>query len=140
LGSGPDYANSVIDVSYEGDAKALLAALQQIEAAFQRERHIRWGARTLDLDIIAADQQVLPSPKTVQDWMSLPLELQSQTTPQELLLPHPRMHERAFVLIPMVEIAPDWRHPILGKTAREMCEGLPDYLTREVTPYETDTR
>ncbi|MEH6739811.1 MAG: 2-amino-4-hydroxy-6-hydroxymethyldihydropteridine diphosphokinase, partial [Sulfitobacter sp.] len=81
-------------------------------------------ARTLDLDIIAVGSQVLPDAQTHQYWRELPLDKQETITPQELILPHPRLAERAFVLVPLLDIAPEWRHPITGVTIRQMHDAL----------------
>ncbi len=94
----PNYFNAVVE--FEGgnrDPENLYAALCGVEQAFGRARRERWAARTLDLDIVAMDG--------------------FEGTYGDLILPHPRMHERAFVLAPLVEIAPDWRHPRLKRSA-----------------------
>ena len=78
------------------DPHALLTALHGIEAAASRVRTVPNAARTLDLDLIGMDGLMLDGP---------------------LLLPHPRAAERAFVLLPLRDVAPDWRHPRLGLTA-----------------------
>ena len=57
--------------------------------------------------------------------MALGLSAQDEPPPDQLVLPHPRMHERSFVLAPMAEVAPDWRHPVLGATTAEMLAALP---------------
>ena len=59
------------------------------------------------------------------EWRRLPLSRQVCTTPTELILPHPRLQDRAFVLVPMAEVAPGWRHPVLGRTIAEMRDALP---------------
>lgn len=78
----------------------LLSAIHAIEHALDRVRTFRNAPRTIDIDILAYGDLVLDTP--------------------ELTLPHPRMMQRAFVLVPLVEIAPEWRHPVLNKTAREL--------------------
>jgi len=75
---------------------------------------------------------VLPDQSSVEKWMSLPAELQTQTAPKTLILPHPRLQERAFVLIPMRDVAATWVHPILQKSVAQMAERLPPYLTQDV--------
>jgi 2-amino-4-hydroxy-6-hydroxymethyldihydropteridine diphosphokinase len=84
--SGPDFYNAVVVVRTAMTPHALLAALQAIESAAGRERPYRNAPRTLDLDILWIDGVTLNSP--------------------ELVVPHPRMHERAFVLLPLADIAP----------------------------------
>ena len=82
----------------------LLERLHEIEQEAHRERLIHWGPRTLDLDILLYDDLVLDTP--------------------DLIIPHVEMHKRAFVLEPLHEIAPYKRHPVYGKTVREMLEDL----------------
>lgn len=99
-----------------------------------RTRGVRWGTRTLDLDLIACGDAVLPDLTTYLHWRDLPLEAQMQAAPQELILPHPRMQDRAFVLVPMADIAPDWVHPVLDRSVRQMLAALPAAACAEITP------
>jgi 2-amino-4-hydroxy-6-hydroxymethyldihydropteridine diphosphokinase len=101
----PWYVNGVAAVETELDPAALLAALLALELRFGRRRGAPNAARTLDLDLLDYDGR--------------------QCDSQRLTLPHPRLHERRFVLAPLVEIAPDWRHPLLAMTARELLHRLP---------------
>ena len=94
---GPEYRNGVALVEAGDPPEAVLASLLEIEAALGRQRHARNAPRTLDLDLIAHGRLVLETPS--------------------LILPHPRAHERLFVMGPLAEIAPDWIHPLLGETA-----------------------
>lgn len=96
--SGPEYRNAVALVETGLEPAALLAALHRIEAAFGRVRGERNAARTLDLDLIAYGRRVSSEPA----------------------LPHPRAAERRFVMGPLAELAPDWRHPTLGETAERL--------------------
>lgn len=95
--SQPAFLNGVALVETGLEPEAALAALLEIERAFGRERATRNAPRTLDLDLIAYGRMV--------------------RTGATLTLPHPRAHERLFVVGPMAEIAPGWRHPALGLTA-----------------------
>ncbi len=115
-GGQPDYFNAVVESDTAGmTPAALYAALTTIERRFGRERRERWAPRTLDLDILSIDG-------LAGDF-------------DGILLPHPRMHERAFVLAPLAEIAPGWRHPISGETAVALLAGLAGgYDYRNVGP------
>jgi 2-amino-4-hydroxy-6-hydroxymethyldihydropteridine diphosphokinase len=93
----PAYLNGVAIVETELSPRALLERLLAIEASFGRRRTQPNAARTLDLDLIAYGRQVIAEPG--------------------LAVPHPRAHERLFVMGPLAEIAPDWTHPVLGETA-----------------------
>lgn len=131
-GAGPDYANAVLTLRSDLDPQALLRRLNAIEDEFGRERQQRWGARTLDLDIVACGDRVLPDRATWQAWRDLTPEDQLTRTPEHLILPHPRMQDRAFVLVPMMDVAPDWVHPLTGLTTRQMHDALPKNLRAEV--------
>ncbi|APO85724.1 2-amino-4-hydroxy-6-hydroxymethyldihydropteridine diphosphokinase [Donghicola sp. JL3646] len=133
-GAGPDFANAVIRVETELDIPGILEALHRIEADFGRVRTVRWGQRTLDLDLLAADDVVCPDEATLNQWINLSLDRQMAETPDQLLLPHPRLQDRAFVLVPMADVAPDWKHPILAKTVLEMLEQLPRDEIDQVVP------
>ncbi|CAM5787326.1 2-amino-4-hydroxy-6-hydroxymethyldihydropteridine diphosphokinase [Castellaniella caeni] len=95
--SGPDYVNAVAEIHTTLDAHALLRALQGIEQAHGRQRPYRNAPRTLDLDLLWYDGQTIQTP--------------------DLTVPHPRMHERAFVLRPLMDLAPDLRLPQGGLAA-----------------------
>ena len=98
--NGPEYRNGVALVEANAGPRQVLAALLAVETALGRERGARNAPRTLDLDLIAHGRVVLDEPG--------------------LTLPHPRAHERLFVMGPLAQIAPAWTHPVLGKTAREL--------------------
>ncbi len=134
-GSGPEFVNGAARLSTSLSAQALLERLHLIESQFARERRGRWSARTLDLDLIGIEQDVLPDKATVQAWMNLSPDCQRTETPTRLLLPHPRLQDRAFVLIPLAEIAPEWRHPLTGKTVAEMADALSDAAKAAITPF-----
>jgi 2-amino-4-hydroxy-6-hydroxymethyldihydropteridine diphosphokinase len=104
----PAYLNAVAVVRTGLAPLAILDRLQAIERALGRDRRTetaRWRPRLVDLDLIALDDLVLAS--------------------ERLILPHPEMHKRGFVLVPMAELWPDWRHPQLGLTVRQLIDRLP---------------
>jgi 2-amino-4-hydroxy-6-hydroxymethyldihydropteridine diphosphokinase len=106
-GRHPPFLNGVVLVRTTLEPHQLLDRLQAIERRLGRDRAAeqrRWQPRIVDLDLIALEERVVDAPR--------------------LAVPHPAMHERDFVLAPMLEVWPDWRHPLLGKTAGELLAAL----------------
>ena len=102
----PWYVNGVAEVETELGPADLLGVLHQVEREFGRLRRVRNEARVIDLDLLAYDKRV--------------------SGPDEVpCLPHPRLAERAFVVLPLAELAPDWRHPVSGLRAAELVRALP---------------
>ncbi len=115
-------------------APRVLAHLHAVEKAFGRDRKTRWAPRTLDLDLLFYGDTILPDAATVQAWIDMPIARQTQEVPPELLLPHPRIQDRAFVLVPLAQVAPDLRHPLTGKTVQEMLSALPAEDKAQIRP------
>lgn len=124
-GAGPDYVNAVATIATGLRAEAVLARLHAIEARFGRDRSTgRWSARVLDLDLIALDDLVLPDLAMQRRWVGLAPARQFCEAPDRLILPHPRMQDRGFVLAPLAEIAPGWCHPVTGLSVVAMLAAL----------------
>jgi 2-amino-4-hydroxy-6-hydroxymethyldihydropteridine diphosphokinase len=100
----PDFLNQALEVETQLAPDELLAHLKEIEAILGREQTIRYGPRRIDLDILFYDDLVLDK--------------------AGLQVPHPRLHERTFVLVPLADLAPDLRHPQTGQTVQEMLAQL----------------
>lgn len=100
----PDFYNLVVSGRTGLEPRALLGEVLRIEAELGRERGFRNAPRTVDIDLLDQGSRLLDAP--------------------ELTLPHPRLHERAFVLVPLAEIAPDWVHPRLRVGAAGLLQSL----------------
>ena len=106
-----DYVNTVVAVRSVTPAVGLLSRLHRLEAAFGRARRIKWGPRTLDIDI---------------------LSYHGEAHVFGAQIPHPRLAERAFVLRPLADIAPGWRHPVSGVAIETLLKRLPVAARRSV--------
>lgn len=104
----PAFLNQVLAIETELSAPALLAACLAAEQQQQRERIVRWAARTLDVDILLFGQEIIDSPS--------------------LTVPHPALPGRRFALVPLAEIAPQLVHPALHLTVTELLAACPDTL------------
>ena len=133
-GAGPDFVNAALVVRARGPEDFILEKLHAIEHELGRVRESRWGQRTIDIDLIAVGQNVLPNSETYKKWQLLPFSQQAKVAPDQLILPHPRMQDRAFVLGPMMDICPDWVHPIIQKSVSQMYDVLDRQDKAEVMP------
>lgn len=123
-GAGPDYVNAVALVDSNLPPSAFLDLCHNVEQRLGRTRDLRWGQRTIDIDVIACDDAVVPTGAEQTRWRMLTPQQQATLVPDDLILPHPRLQDRAFVLVPMCDIAPDWCHPLLKRSARQMMQAL----------------
>jgi 2-amino-4-hydroxy-6-hydroxymethyldihydropteridine diphosphokinase len=111
----PLFLNAVCRVSTGLEPQALLRFLKNVEREIGRQPGgQRWGPRPIDLDILLYDDRVVDTP--------------------ELTVPHPRLAERAFVLVPMCELAPELRHPLLGEPMKDLLASLGEKEVRKVAP------
>jgi len=124
-GIGPDFVNAALVLEAPWTPRDALMRMHEIEAQMGRRRSKRWGERVVDIDLLAIDGKVLPDMPTVRTWMNLAPEKQRESVPKQLILPHPRMHERGFVLVPLADVAPDWLHPVTRRTVVQMRDALP---------------
>lgn len=114
LAEQPRFLNAVAVLETDLTPHDLLAELQEIEADLGRVRTRRWGPRTIDLDILLYGDFIINS--------------------EHLTIPHPRMTQRRFVLEPLVEVAPEARHPVLGRTAAQLLADLERTSDAEAGP------
>ncbi len=101
----PDYLNAALMLRTSLTPRDLLCCCQQLEKDAGRQRDVPWGPRTLDIDLLF-----------YADW---------QISEPDLVVPHPHLTERHFVLLPLVDLDPDWRHPVAGLKMQELLERLP---------------
>ncbi len=121
----PWFVNAVVSVNTAMQPKQLMDCLHNIESDMGRQRRERWEARTIDMDLLSYNDLVLPD----RDGWGATDGLVGLT------LPHPRLHLRRFVLMPLVDIDPTWCHPVIGRSAKEMLDDLetqanPDEIVR----------
>lgn len=133
-GIGPDFVNAAMAIRTTMPPDDLLGLMHKVEAEADRTRDVRWGPRTLDLDLVAFGSAVFPSVKVQTLWRDLPAERQKVEMPGELILPHPRLQDRAFVLVPLAQVAPDWVHPVLGRSVVQMRDALPAFDVAAIRP------
>ena len=100
----PAFLNMAVKCETNLEPESLLKRLKQLEVQLGREQSFRWGPRLIDIDILFYNDLILES--------------------ESLTIPHPRLHERAFVLVPLADIAPDFIHPVLKKTIKELLAGV----------------
>lgn len=115
--SQPKFYNAVCRIATGLSPEALLDYLKRVEFEIGRRAAPRWAPRPIDLDVLLFGERVLET--------------------ERLVVPHPRLAERAFALVPLAEIAPDARHPLLGKTAGEMLVSLGEAAVAGVSRVET---
>lgn len=133
-GSGPDFVNAAGVLETSMQPSELLKLFHEIEQKADRVRERRWAARSLDIDLIAFGDHVMPDEQTHEKWVNLPIEKQIKSAPDELILPHPRIQDRSFVLVPLRDVAPDWVHPVSGLNIDQMLAALPSNEINEVVP------
>jgi 2-amino-4-hydroxy-6-hydroxymethyldihydropteridine diphosphokinase len=108
LSEQPDFLNAAVLVQTELTPIEVLAATHAIEDALGRQRNIKWGQRTLDIDLLLYNDEIINFP--------------------DLAIPHPSLQDRRFVLVPLAEIAPEYCHPVLKKTIKELLQACNDPL------------
>lgn len=107
----PDFLNQALEIQTDLEPFELLRTINAIESDMGRKREIKWGTRLIDIDILFYEDQIIDTEK--------------------LIIPHAYLHYRNFVLIPLREIAPDFKHPIFKKTITELCSASKDDLIVE---------
>jgi len=109
----PYFLNACLLAEFSEGPHDILRRLKNIEAKLGRKPRLRWGPREIDLDILFIDNLVLHD--------------------EDLVIPHPRLHERPFVVVPLAQICPKWRHPLLGLTIEELYHDIDTTLIVRIT-------
>lgn len=133
-GSGPQFVNAAMRVTWRGSAQGLLDVLHRVEEEFGRTRTHRWEARVMDLDLIGLGDAIVPDAETRAHWAALPLERAAQVMPDQLILPHPRLADRGFVLVPLADVAADWVDPATGFSVAQMLATRPAEELAQIQP------
>lgn len=115
----PSFLNQVLEVSTFLSAQEILTQIEAIEKKLGRKRYQKWYARTIDVDILYYENEILEE------------EENTENGTKNLKVPHPFLHERRFTLVPLVEIAPNFIHPVLQKTNKQLLEVCLDKLPVE---------
>jgi len=108
INNQPDFLNMAVQLATDKKPTELLACILNVETQLGRQRTIKWGPRTLDIDVLLYNTEVIETP--------------------ELTIPHSFLHQRLFTLLPLAEIAPEYIHPKLNKTITELLADCPDKL------------
>tara|TARA_B100000768_G_scaffold172965_1_gene181737 strand:- start:97 stop:753 length:657 start_codon:yes stop_codon:yes gene_type:complete len=124
LGSGPDFVNAVAYIQTDKNAEELLKEFHKIESIFDRTRLYRWAPRPIDIDLLAFEDQIYPSKYEFLKWSNLTITEQIKRVPSKLILPHPRIQDRVFVLVPFLDVSKNWVHPVFKKTLTQMLGAL----------------
>ncbi|MFY0594244.1 2-amino-4-hydroxy-6-hydroxymethyldihydropteridine diphosphokinase [Roseivirga sp.] len=109
----PSFLNQVIEIETNKTPERLLALVQAIEIEMGRKKKVKWGERLIDIDILYCSDTIVNHP--------------------DLVVPHPEIQNRRFTLVPLVEIASTFKHPVLKVTQQELLDNCPDQLA--VTPF-----
>ena len=135
-GSGPDFVNGAIFCATQLTPKALLDVLHNVELKTGRTKKKRWEARVIDLDLLDFGGRVEPDLETYNIWKKLNLAEQMSHAPEQMILPHPRIEDRLFVLVPMRDVVPDWVHPVSCKSLDQLIDKFSRQDLSEIRPID----
>lgn len=116
----PWFINGVVAAETEHSAEDLVRIVLDVEAELGRLRSVPNAARTIDIDVLSYHDEII--------------EASNRSAASNVLIPHPRMHQRAFVLLPLVDIAPNWRHPVSKVSINDLIDALPENQTCAAIP------